>query len=105
MLAPKDKTPSPIAVLGAGDLVSHLRRVDSTIGEREYRFNVFRESSGGEVTHSLRLADLMNLLDLSYVVAFAALDDGWLPEDERTGLQELIEKLDSIRDTESNQDG
>ena len=105
MLAPNSKTPSPIAVLGAGDLVSHLRRVESPLGEPEYRFNVFREASCGEVTHSLRLADLSDLLSLCYVVAFAALDDGWLAEDERTGLQELIEKLDSIRNTESNYDG
>lgn len=108
MLAPKNAKSSPIAVLGAGDLVSHLRRTaDSFDGEvgSSYSFNVFREASSGRVTHSLNVDNLSDLLSLCYVLAFAILDDGWVSEEQRDELQQLITKLDSIRQPETDHDG
>ena len=51
MLAPEDTNRPPVAVLGAGDLVSHLRRIDAPARGEEaaYTFNVFRENLHGQV--------------------------------------------------------
>ena len=107
MLAPNNINRSPIAVLGAGDLVSHLRRIDAVTecGEAIYSFNVFRETANGKVTHSLGVNNLQDLLNLCYVVAFAILDDGWLPNEQRVELRQLIDKLDSIKKPETDHDG
>lgn len=99
MQTPKHSRSSPIAVLGAGDLVSHLRRIDSEESS-DYRFNVFRQSPSGRVSQSLRIGHLSDLLNLCHVLAFAILDDGWASEQRRDELQVLIEKLESIRDLE-----
>ena len=105
MLIPKQTKASTIAVLGAGDLVSHLRRSDGADGDATYFFNIYRESPNGKVTHLLCTDSLHDLLNLSYVVAFAVLDDGWITEEQRDELKHLIEKLDSIRQKEADQDG
>ncbi len=95
MLTPrKASSTQPLAVLGAGDLVSHLTRADD--GEGEYQFNVFRFGQHAEVTHALRPKDLRDLVKLCQVVAFAIVDDGWIANDQRLELVDLMTKLDQI---------
>ena len=95
MLTPrKDPSTQPIAVLGAGKLVSHLTRVDD--GEGHYQFNVFRFGEHADVTHALRPSDLRNLVKLCQVVAFAIVDDGWIANDQRLELLNLVAELDQI---------
>ena len=93
MLAPrKDPSTQPIAVLGAGELVSHLTRAD----DGHYQFNVFRFGENAIATHALRPSDLRNMLKLCQVVAFAIVDDGWIANDQRLELLDLMTKLDQI---------
>ncbi len=82
----------PLAVLGAGDLVSHLTRADD--GARDYRFSVFRFGQRAEATHALRPTDLRDLVKLCQVVAFAIVDDGWIGDEQRRELLSLIAELD-----------
>ena len=82
----------PIAVLGAGDLVSHLTRTDDGAGD--YQFNVFSIGQLAEVSHGLRPRDLCDLVKLCQVVAFAIVDDGWIGDEQRCELLNLIAELD-----------
>ena len=100
MLTPrKSYSTQPIAVLGAGDLVSHLTRDD---GKGGYQFNVFRFGSRAKATHSLRPTDLRDLVKLCQVVAFAVVDDGWIALDRRGELLDLMAELDEITSKWSN---
>ena len=95
MLTPrKASSTQPLAVLGAGDLVSHLTRTDN--GEGHYQFNVIRFGPRAEATHALRPTDLHDLVKLCQVVAFAVVDDGWIAVEQRLALLDLIAKLDQI---------
>ena len=68
MLAPKTASRTePIAVLGAGDLVSHLHRGDDADDPANYRFSVFRLSQELQATHELRPSDLRDLVKLCQV--------------------------------------
>ena len=96
MLAPNTKAAEqPIALLGAGDLVSHLyREVDSD--SAEYRFNMFRLGAEMAVTHELRPCDLRDIVNLCQVLTFAIVDDGWSPPAVREALLELNKRLDEL---------
>jgi hypothetical protein len=86
----------PYAVLGAGDLVSHLQRQSEEGDVARYRFNIFRETDAKSVTHSLRPCDLRCVIKLCQVLAFTIADDGWLSSDLRQELFQLAEELDQI---------
>jgi len=86
----------PIAVLGAGDLISHLHRESSGTEQALYRFNVCRISASLRMTHGLHSTDLLDLVKLCQVLAFAITDDGWLPNDERSVLLAVNEELDEL---------
>ena len=60
----------PIAVLGAGDLVSHLHRGDDESDPANYRFSAFRFSRELEATHTFRPCDLRDMVKLCQVLAF-----------------------------------
>ena len=105
MLAPK--TPSrrkPVAVLGAGDLVSHLHRADDAHDPANYRFSVFRLGQELRATHELRPCDLRDLVKLCQVLAFAVVDDGWIPSETNESLRELFDQLDALTQRWSNTD-
>lgn len=93
----------PYAVLGSGDLVSHLLRRNVDVG-KEYHFNVFRMEPDEKVTHSLRPRDLRAIVKLCQVLAFTIADDGWLADDLRSELFELADDLDYITYQWSNAD-
>lgn len=86
----------PIAVLGAGDLVSHLHRRTDAHGSESYRFSLFRLDEEMRTTHELRGCDLLDLVKLCQVLAFAIEDDGWLAMDEREELRKLFADLDEV---------
>ena len=97
MLAPKtESNDQPIAVIGAGDLVSHVRRGDDDSHPANYRFSICRFSKNLQVTHELRPCDLRDLIKLCQVLAFAIADDGWLPTDAQHALLALFEDLDEL---------
>ena len=96
MLAPSTQSERPIAVLGAGDLVSHLYRGPGEAGHARYRFNLYRLGADMQVTHELRPCDLRDLVKLCQVLAFAIVDDGWSADPANAALQELNEQLDSL---------
>ena len=86
----------PVAVLGAGDLVSHLHRGDHAGDPANYRFNVFRLDGDLQVTHELRPGDLRDLIKLCQVLAFAIVDDGWIPRETSDSLRGLFDELDAL---------
>ena len=111
MSAPSQQDPSvegslqPLAVLGAGELVSHLHKIIDGELTAEYRFNVFRITSSDEVSHSLRTCDLLDLLKLCRVLAFAIADDGWITRSQRLALQRLSNQLDKVIEQGDDQHG
>ena len=86
----------PIAVIGAGDLVSHLLRLDDNTNESNYEFNAFRIAEDMQATHVLHPSDLRNLVKLCQLLAFTIADDGWLTDDTRAELFELADELDGV---------
>ena len=97
MPIPKKTSPGqPVAVLGAGDLVSHVQRADDSRGDANYRFNIFRLCEEMQATHEFRPADLRDLVKLCQILAFTITDDGWLPIDAQHVLLELFEDLDEL---------
>ena len=97
MLAPQnDATSRPYAVIGAGDLVSHLQRSSDDVGTLSYQFNLFRMQQNAEVTHALRPEDLRHIVKVCQVMAFAIADDGWIPAVVRRELFALANDLDEV---------
>ena len=105
MLAPETVSPrEPVAVLGAGDLVSHLHRGEDADDPANYRFSVFRLSQELQPTHELRPCDLHQLVKLCQVLAFTIADDGWIPSQTRDSLRGLFDQLDALTRRWSNTD-
>ena len=107
MLAPRTRaSEQPIAVLGAGDLVSHVQRGDDSNDPSNYRFNILRFGDDMQAMHDLRPCDLRDLVKLCQVLAFAITDDGWLPAEAQHALLALFEDLDELTQSwsESNDD-
>lgn len=86
----------PVAVLGAGDLISHVHRRTDAQGLEKYGFSLFRMNEEMRTTHELRACDLPDLVKLCQVLAFAIEDDGWLAMDEREELRGLFADLDEV---------
>lgn len=86
----------PVAVLGAGELVSHLYRHDDEFGRSEYQFSVNRMTDSLQATSALRARDLTDLVKLCQVLAFAIENDGWVSEARRRELRELFDDLDRV---------
>ena len=97
MLAPQnDATSRPYAVIGAGDLVSHLQRNGDGAGTLNYRFNLFRMKQNAEVTHALRPEDLRRVVKVCQVMAFTIADDGWISDAAARELFALADELDVV---------
>ena len=86
----------PVAVVGAGDLISHLFRTTNDMSEAEYRFGLMRLETDLEATHSLRSSDLRDIVKLCQVLAISILDDGWLDGNQSFVIEELVQSLDEI---------
>jgi len=84
--------PTPVAIIGAGNLVSHVYRDR----EETYAFNVFRQTANFETTQQFSTQDLRDIVKLCQVLAYSMLDDGWLNETQREQLLELNLQLDEI---------
>ena len=59
-----------VAILGAGDLVSHVHRCEGDPSTTEYQFNIFRLADDMRVTHELRACDLRDVIKLCQVLTF-----------------------------------
>ena len=62
----------------------------------DYQFSVFRFGQFAEASHALRPTDLRDLVKLCQVVAFAIVDDGWIGDEQRRELLDLMGELDQI---------
>jgi len=90
------KAEQPVAVLGAGELISHLYRASDCRGSASYQFNILRLQSDLEMTHEFCPSDLPDLIKLCQVLAFAIEDDGWVCVATRKRLRDLLDDLDEI---------
>lgn len=86
----------PYAVLGAGELVSHVRRTAVEPGAMSYYFNLFRLQLDGEATQLFRPNDLINIVKACQVLAFTIADDGWVSNKLRRELLALADGLDAV---------
>lgn len=87
---------TPLAILGAGDLVSHLQANELAVQKR-YRFNLFRiNEETGKPSFWLRPGDLRDVVKACQVIAFAIADDGWVSNETRQDLRRLSSELDSL---------
>ena len=97
MLAPNGTASGqPIAVLGAGDLVSHVYRGEDERDPADYRFSVLRINQELEVTHALRACDLRDMVKLCQVLAVSITDDGWISAAASKALNDLANELDEL---------
>jgi hypothetical protein len=104
--APESRQPRrPVAVLGAGDLVSHLHRGDDERNKNNYRFNLFRLDGNLKASHSFHPNDLRDLVKLCQVLTFTIADDGWLQADEAKAMIDLAKELDELTKQWSDTNG
>ena len=94
----------PYFVAGAGDLISHIHRLETELDEAQYRFNLYRIDSKGEAISWLRPNDLRNIVKACQVLAFSIADDGWVEETLHQQLVELANDLQNITDSWSQHD-
>ena len=99
------QTQRPYMIIGAGDLVSHVHRVDGANNDDSYRFNLFRSEEGGVVNQSFRPSDLRNFIKACQVLASEIAADGWLSGELREELIQLATELDEITFSWSNENG
>ena len=88
----RSESSTPVAVLGSGNLVSHVYRDQ----QETYAFNVFRRTANFEATHQFGVEDLRDMVKLCQVLAYSMLDDGWVDKQQRELLLELNLKLDEV---------
>ena len=91
----------PYAVLGAGELVSHVNRTAVEPGVMSYYFNLFRLQVDGEATQLFRPTDLINIVKACQVLAFTIADDGWVSDKLRRDLLALADSLDAVTQSEA----
>jgi len=85
----------PTAILGAGELVSHLFAHEDT--RKSYQFNLFRmERMTGEPRSWFEPADLRDLVKICQVLAFTIVDDGWAAPEIPRELRRLFVELDEL---------
>ncbi len=106
MLTPKPPLFSscPVAVVGAGDLASHLYRREDVADPDNYHYSVFRFLDSGATTQNFRPADLRDIVKLCQVLAFEIATDGCIPGKTRGQLLELVNQLDAITQKWSDDD-
>ena len=83
------------AIVGAGDLVSHIHRIPQSDSSSRYRFSLIRVKTNADVTRSFRPDDLRNIVKACQVIAFEIANDGWA-SDKRQELLDLATGLDAF---------
>lgn len=86
----------PYMVVGAGELVSHVRRSAVEPGVMSYYFNLFRLQLDGEASQLFRPRDLIDIVKACQVLAFTIADDGWVSSELRRELLALADDLDAV---------
>ena len=86
----------PYVIVGAGELVSHVRRTAVEAGVMSYYFNLFRLQLDGEASQLFRPRDLIDIVKACQVLAFTIADDGWVSNDLRRELLTLADDLDAV---------
>lgn len=83
------------AIVGAGDLVSHIHRIPKNDSSSCYRFNLIRVKADADVTGSFRPDDLRSIVKACQVIAFEIANDGWI-SGKRQELLDLATGLDAL---------
>ena len=87
----------PYAMLGAGDLTASLWKSGDERSGWHYYFNIYRTSSrNGHVSQLFSPKDVVDLVKLAQVLAFALSDDGCLDTETRDDLACLSGCLDDV---------
>jgi hypothetical protein len=88
-------------VLGAGSLLSFVRKETATTDDGHYRFDIVRLTHLCTCSGDFRPQDIVHLVRLCRLLAVTFVQDGWISTDERQQLQELAAKLDAIINTDT----
>ena len=83
------------AIVGSGDLVSHIHRVPKNDAKANYRFNLVRVKASSSMTGAFRPKDLRNMVKACQVIAFEIAHDGW-NGNRRQELLELAKDLSEL---------
>ena len=97
------QTHPPYMIVGSGNLISHVHRIDGRADNDAYRFNLFRNDENGTVAQSFRPSDLRAFIKTCQVLAFEMAADGWMSGDVRDELIQLSTELDEITFRWSNE--
>ena len=99
------QTNRPYMVVGSGDIVANVHRINEPRSDDLYRFHLYRSEEGGVVSQSFRPADLRSFVKACQVLAFEMAADGWMSGELRNELIQLSTELDEITFRWSNDDG
>ena len=83
------------AIVGAGELVSHIHRIPENDSSSRYRFNLVRVKPNTNLTGSFRPDDLRDIIKACQVIAFEIVNDGWI-SGKRQELLDLATGLDAL---------
>ena len=96
-MSPEPLTPPQLdTVLGAGALLSFLRKETDATPDCPYHFNIVRMTDRCTVSRDFRPQDIVPLVRLCRLLAVTFVQEGWISTDERQELRELAAKLDGI---------
>ena len=85
------------SVVGAGDLVSRIWRIETDSELPEYRFTIgLMQDIPCELETMFRIADLWSLISLLRVIAQELVQDGGFSASDKTSLKQLAELLESV---------
>ena len=83
------------AIVGAGDLVSHIHRTPKNNASSQYRFDLVRVKTNSSLTGSFRPKGLRDIVKACQVIAFEIANDGWA-RNRRQELLDLANGLDAL---------
>jgi hypothetical protein len=93
--AKQPESNKPYTMLGAGKLTSAMWKEGDPNSGFRYRFNIYRtDAKTGHVEQIFQPDDVQSLVNLARLLGVVFLDDGWLSEQDRIRLHDLVSRLD-----------
>ena len=85
------------SVVGSGDLISRIWRIETNSEIPEYRFTIApTQDVNFETENMFRTADLWSMINLLRVIAQELVQDGGFSASDKTSLKQLAELLETV---------